>query len=91
MRLNAFNKTVVNLFKMKAANMKSSRILNEQMNELLPLLMNGQVSVKEQTMKWYEVVGLIASVLSIISAFFAILSWIKSRKNKNNKHIKSRK
>lgn len=45
--INAFNKTVVNLFKMKAANMKSSRILNEQMNELLPLLMNGQVSVKE--------------------------------------------
>ncbi|BDC92246.1 restriction endonuclease subunit S [Treponema bryantii] len=45
--IKAFNKTVVNLFKMKAANMKSSRILNEQMNELLPLLMNGQVSVKE--------------------------------------------
>lgn len=45
--INAFNKIVVNLFKVKAANMKSSRILNEQMSELLPLLMNGQVSVKE--------------------------------------------
>lgn len=34
-------------------------------------------------MEWYEVVGLIASVVSIVSAFFAVLSWIKSRKNKN--------
>lgn len=33
-------------------------------------------------MKWYEIVGLIASIVSIISAFFAVLSWIKSRKNK---------
>ena len=43
--INAFNKIVVNLFKMKAANLKSSRILNEQMSELLPLLMNGQLKV----------------------------------------------
>ena len=28
------------------------------------------------------IVGLIASIVSIISAFFAVLSWIKSRKNK---------
>ena len=43
--IKAFNKTVVNLFKMKAANMKSSRILNEHMSDLLPLLMNGQLKV----------------------------------------------
>lgn len=43
--INAFNKIVVNLFKVKAANMKSSRILNEQMSDLLPLLMNGQVTI----------------------------------------------
>lgn len=34
-------------------------------------------------MEWYEVVGLIASVVSIMSAFFAVLSWRKSSKNQN--------
>lgn len=34
-------------------------------------------------MKWYEIVGLISSILSIVSAIFAGFSWFKSRKNKN--------
>jgi len=34
-------------------------------------------------MKWYEIVGLVGSIVSIMSAFFAGISWYKARKNKS--------